>query len=67
MLFGMLGSKHLGVDYSTEIGVYICLAIIVLLELNALFGKMGPLATVKGVIHSNIVLTAGLWAILAHI
>jgi uncharacterized membrane protein len=64
MLFGMLGSKHLGVDYASETAVYICLGIVILLEINALFGKMGPITTVKGVIHSSVLLTAALWSVL---
>ena len=37
----------------------------VLLELNALFGKMGPMASVKGVIHCSVGLVAVMWAVLA--
>ena len=68
MLFGMLGSKHNpgGIEW-TDTGVYICLAIIVLIEINALVGKMGPITTVKGVIHSSILLTVGLWSVLAFV
>lgn len=64
MLFGMLGSKHLFIDASAT-AVYVALAVIVLLELNALFGKMGPMASVKGVVHCSIALTGAIWAILA--
>ncbi len=64
MLFGMVGSTHLYVDAS-PVALYICLAIILLLELNALYGKTGPITTVRGVIHSSIALTAVLWLILA--
>ncbi|MDH3692119.1 MAG: urate hydroxylase PuuD [Gammaproteobacteria bacterium] len=64
MLFGMLASKHGA--YSTagfggisfvDAGFLITLLIIILLELNALFGKLGPIASVKGVIHMSLVLT----------
>ncbi|MDE0952321.1 MAG: urate hydroxylase PuuD [Halioglobus sp.] len=65
MLFGMLGSKHLYMADINPIGIYVCLAIVVLLELNAIFGKLGPMASVKGVIHCSLGLTALLWAILA--
>ena len=67
MLFGMLGSKHLYIADVSATGLYICLAIIALLEVNALFGKTGPITTVKGVIHCSIGLTAVLWAILAFV
>ncbi len=64
MLFGMLGSKHLYIDASPT-AVYVALGIIALLELNALFGKTGPMTSVKGVIHCSIALTAAVWAALA--
>jgi len=65
MLFGMLASKH-GV-YSAEgfntmdfadMGFLIPVILILLLEANAIFGKTGPIATVKGVIHMSLLLTA---------
>ena len=63
MLFGMLGSKHYYIDASPT-ALYLALGLIVVLELNALFGKTGPLTTVRGVIHSSIALTAVIWLIL---
>ncbi|MFT6368596.1 MAG: hypothetical protein ACJARI_004062, partial [Bacteroidia bacterium] len=42
-------------------------ALIVVLQANALFGKMGPMASVKGVIHCSIALTAAVWALLAFV
>lgn len=65
MLFGMLGSKHLFIEGAGGTGFYACVAIILLLEANALFGKLGPLASVKGVIHCSLALTAAMWALLA--
>ena len=67
MLFGMLGSKHLFIDGAGGAGLYACLAIIILLEANALFGKTGPMTSVKGVIHCSLGLTAVLWALLAFL
>jgi len=64
MLFGMLGSKHLYIEDAGGLGFYLCLAVIVLLEINALIGKQGPMTSVKGVIHCSIGLTALLWALL---
>lgn len=64
MAFSMLASPHLG--YGSDnlltvngggLGMLLALAIIALLEVNALFGKQGPLTTVKGVIHCSIGLT----------
>jgi uncharacterized membrane protein len=69
MLFGMLAGHH-AAGYSTDhllvtgglgIGFYIALAIIAALEGNALFGKTGPLTTIKGVIHCSLALTAVLF------
>ncbi len=64
MLFAMLGSKHLYIEDAGGIGFFACVAVILLLEVNALFGKMGPLTSVKGVIHCSVGLTALLWALL---
>lgn len=65
MLFGMLAAKHGsfsaagfgGMDFS-DMGFLIPLVLIVLLQLNAMFGKVGPMASVMGVIHSSLGLTA---------
>jgi uncharacterized membrane protein len=65
MLLGMLGSKHLYIADMSSTGLYACLAVIVALELNGLFGKTGPMTSVKGVIHCSIGLTALLWVMLA--
>ncbi len=67
MLFGMLGSKHLFIPDISMTGVLACLIIILLLELNALFGKTGPMTSVVGVIHCSVGLTAVLWALLAFL
>jgi len=67
MLFGMLGSKHLYIPDISMTGVLACLIIILLLELNALFGKTGPMTSVVGVIHCSLGLTAVLWALLAFL
>mgnify|MGYP000633723749 CR=1 FL=1 len=63
MAFGMLAGPHFiggaGYGYAVmDTSWWIVLAIIVLLEANALFGKQGPMTTVRGVITSSIVLTA---------
>ena len=46
------------------LGLWIAIAIVVALEANALFGKQGPLTTVKGVIHCSIALALILGATL---
>ena len=65
MLFGMLGSKHLYIEDVSALGFWACMVIIIALEANALFGKTGPMTTVKGVIHCSLGLTVLLWALLA--
>ena len=63
MLFGMLAGPHFpgsGAGYGSPVAstaLYICLGIIAIIELNGLFGKLGPIASVKGVIHSSLGLT----------
>ncbi len=63
MLLGMLASKHLPLAGSTT-GLYIAMGLIVLLEINAIMGKQGPMTTVKGVIHMSLLLTIVTWALL---
>ncbi|NNF15869.1 MAG: antitermination protein NusG [Gammaproteobacteria bacterium] len=72
MLFGMLASKHGGYSVAGfdtmsfgDLGFLIPLVLIVLLQANAMFGKVGPMASVKGVIHSSLGLTAVLF-LLVH-
>lgn len=44
---------------------WVLLILVILIEANALFGKTGPLTTVKGVIGSSVVLTVVMFAVLA--
>lgn len=67
MLFGMLGSKHLYIADISMAGVGASLALILALEANALFGKTGPMTSVKGVIHCSIGLVLVIWALLAFL
>jgi uncharacterized membrane protein len=59
MAYFMLASAHKK-QYADGLdnGLYIALAVVVILEINALMGKQGPMASVKGVIHSGVALTA---------
>lgn len=65
MAFYMLAGPHAG-GYGSLGGIdlIVALAIIVLLEVNALVGKQGPMTSVKGVIHSSIGLTVVLVAVM---
>lgn len=74
MLFGMLASKHgmalpTGMEQMSfsDMGFVIPLVIIIALELNAIVGKIGPIATVKGVIHCSLALTAVLFALVNYL
>ncbi|MGH1543761.1 MAG: urate hydroxylase PuuD [Arenicella sp.] len=68
MAYCMLASAHLGYtpdhlllgEYAQGggLGFWIALGIVIALEINALMGKMGPIASVKGVIHMSLLLTA---------
>ena len=68
MLFFMGSSAHLSnglVVDANGLGLSIILLIILLLEANAIFGKQGPLTTVKGVISCSIGLTVVLYGLMA--
>lgn len=67
MLFFMGSSAHYahgGLNGNTT-ALIVALAIIAVLELNAIFGKQGPMTTVRGVIVSGFALTAVLWGVVA--
>ncbi len=65
MAYCMLASPHIGYGADNLLSVngggtalYVVLALIAALEVNAIVGKQGPMTTVKGVIHSSLGLTA---------
>ncbi|MDH5434516.1 MAG: urate hydroxylase PuuD [Gammaproteobacteria bacterium] len=70
MAFCMLAGPHFGAygNMSTAANAtYAALAVVLLLEINAIFGKQGPIASVRGVIVSSLVLTAVLVGILMYV
>ena len=75
MLFCMFASKHgaavsagmIPVMSGWSTGLIAALALAVLIELNALFGKMGPMASVKGVIHLSLLLSAVMIALVGYL
>ena len=76
MAFCMLAGGHLGTlggGYSSHSlstgmnGLYAALAVVVILEINAIVGKQGPMASVRGVIVSSLILTGVTVAILQMI
>ena len=61
MLFFMGSSAHYphgGISSDNQIALIVTLAIVAALELNAIFGKQGPMTTVRGVILCGLGLTA---------
>jgi uncharacterized membrane protein len=68
MLFFMGAASHLSLpapqnaDYTAALGASV--VVIALLEANAIKGKLGPLASVKGVIHAGVGLTVVLFGII---
>ncbi len=66
MLFFMGSSAHLSSGPLGQVGTgfWVALAIIVVIQINAIVGKQGPMTTVSGVITSGFVLTAVLWGLL---
>lgn len=64
MLFFMLSASHLvyGVSQNSNLTVYwiILFVLIGALEANAIFGKTGPMTTIKGVITSGFALTGAI-------
>ncbi|MCY4093985.1 MAG: urate hydroxylase PuuD [Gammaproteobacteria bacterium] len=69
MLYLMGSTAHGGLSGSAwnqpDLAFWVLLVIVLLIEANALFGKTGPLTTVKGVIGSSVVLTLVVMAVLA--
>jgi len=75
MLFAMLASKH-GAAFSAGMvpissgwsyGLIAALSLMTLIEINAIIGKMGPMASVKGVIHLSLALTAVMVALMVYL
>lgn len=69
MLYFMGSSAHLsnGSIGGNSTALIVALVVIAALEGNAIFGKQGPITTVRGVIICGLALTLVLWAILAFI
>ena len=68
MLFFMGSSAHMAnglIGDASPISLGIVLAIIAILEGNAIFGKVGPMAKVSGVIGCGFALTAVLYGVMA--
>jgi hypothetical protein len=68
MAFFMLAGPHFA-GYGMGTGstaMWVALAIVAVLEVNAVVGKQGPMTTVRGVIVSSLVLTAVLIAVLTQ-
>lgn len=76
MLFGMFGSGH-GLAAADgggralmsmgDMGFLIPLILILALEVNAVMGKIGPMQTVKGVIHCSLGLTVVMFGLVHYL
>jgi uncharacterized membrane protein len=68
LLFFMGASRHLGLGMGMDVSPYpavaVITAIILAIEVNAIKGKLGPLTTVKGVIHCGLGLLVVLYGLL---
>lgn len=68
LLFFMGASRHLNLSIPENFsgaGVFSAVTVVILLlELNAIKGKLGPLTTVKGVIHCGLALLVFLYALI---
>lgn len=68
MLFFMGASRHLGLNIPEGFSPMAVLAVVTLiilaLEANAIKGKIGPMATVKGVIHCGLGLLVALYVLI---
>ena len=65
MVFFMISHMHYNMGGSSwGVGFWIGLVVVLAIEGNAIFGKMGPLTTVKGVIWSSVLLTVLMAALL---
>ena len=65
MLLGMVGSNHLYIPDISMTGLIAACALIIVLEINAIVGRMGPMASVVGVVHLALALAGVIWALLA--
>ena len=57
MLFFMGAARGLGGDAASQTALIFSTVVILLVEVNAIKGKMGPMASVKGVIHCGLALS----------
>lgn len=68
LLFFMGASRHLGLnipeDFNPSLVIGVTTFVILALEANAIKGKMGPMTTVKGVIHCGLALLVVLYALI---
>ena len=73
LVFFMLAGPHFttgggyGLAAAGSIGLWIVLAVIAALEVNAIVGKQGPLASVVGVIHCSLALAIAMAAVLMYV
>ena len=57
----MGAARGLGTDSTSQTALIFSTIVILLIEANAIKGKMGPITSVKGVIHCGLLLTLVLY------
>ena len=62
-LTGVSGLGHGALMGAETTGLIAALVIVAALQANAIFGKQGPMTTVRGVIVSGLILTVVLWVV----
>ena len=70
MLFFMGSSSHLPMGLigdASQVALGIVMLLILVLEINAIVGKQGPMASVGGVIGCGVGLTVVLYGIMAFV
>jgi len=71
MLFFMISSAHLSLGgplvHASIVSMALVVLIILAIQANAVFGKPGPMASIKGVIACGFGLTVVLWALLSFL
>ena len=72
MLAGMLSAHSAagGIDIygsHSDLGFTLAFIILLLLQINAIYGKIGPMKTISGVIHSSIVLAVIVFGLIHYL
>lgn len=70
MLLLMGASTHMShglLGGASPLALWLVVAIVAALQINAMVGKVGPMASVKGVIHCSLALSVVVWAVMSYL